>query len=334
MNGATSPLKSRPCMCRKVLFILVICFVFCLQTLHAFTQSRGGLSISSTQLRTTGTVPVRISRSHTPTMVFGFGRRKDGSPGHEDNVDVRIEAPSMNSRKISGSIVIDRPVDDVWKILSDYDHLADNVPNLTQSKLVPHPTGGIRLFQEGAQKIIGFDFRASLTMDMTEVMEKAEEKFGQRKILFKLVESAMFNGFDGEWSIQNYSRIKNPNPTGTDDQWIYTSKVFYWVVVKPRGPRARGGPGVADQARCPTTLRSSWPPAAACFRAGATCRPARPAGRPPAVDPASARGRGEGAVGGEGSLWELGLRHLGAATGRRMRRWICMWKSKYDDEER
>uniref|UniRef100_A0A6V1KTJ0 Coenzyme Q-binding protein COQ10 START domain-containing protein n=1 Tax=Heterosigma akashiwo TaxID=2829 RepID=A0A6V1KTJ0_HETAK len=317
MNGATSPLKSRPCMCRKVLFILVICFVFCLQTLHAFTQSRGGLSISSTQLRTTGTVPVRISRSHTPTMVFGFGRRKDGSPGHEDNVDVRIEAPSMNSRKISGSIVIDRPVDDVWKILSDYDHLADNVPNLTQSKLVPHPTGGIRLFQEGAQKIIGFDFRASLTMDMTEVMEKAEEKFGQRKILFKLVESAMFNGFDGEWSIQNYSRIKNPNPTGTDDQWIYTSKVFYSVVVKPRGPVPVAALEWQIKSEVPNNLRAVKlaterlpcsagayvPPAEAHFDA------------PPAVDPAAAaygaggggaaKARtGAGVAASGGSYWE------------------------------
>lgn len=41
--------------------------------------------------------------------------------------------------------------------------------------------------QEGAQKIIGFNFKASLTMDMEEVFEGEDEKLGQRKIKFKLV---------------------------------------------------------------------------------------------------------------------------------------------------
>ena len=74
----------------------------------------------------------------------------------------------MNARRITASIVIDRPVKDVWSILTDYNNLSIHVPNLVKSYLVSSPTGGIRLFQEGAQKIIGFDFRASLVMDMFE----------------------------------------------------------------------------------------------------------------------------------------------------------------------
>ena len=86
-----------------------------------------------------------------------------------DTIPVVIEAPSRNSRKLSASVIVARPPEDVWRILTDYDRLSTHVPNLVVSRRVPSPTpGGIRLFQEGAQNIIGFDFRASLTMDMVE----------------------------------------------------------------------------------------------------------------------------------------------------------------------
>lgn len=52
--------------------------------------------------------------------------------------------------------------------LTDYDRLAEYVPNLTQSKVRPSNDGQIRLWQEGAQKIVGFDFRASVEMFMDE----------------------------------------------------------------------------------------------------------------------------------------------------------------------
>lgn len=55
--------------------------------------------------------------------------------------------------------------------LTDYDRLAEYVPNLTESKTKPSDDGRIRLWQEGAQKIVGFDFRASVEMFM-------EEQFG------------------------------------------------------------------------------------------------------------------------------------------------------------
>lgn len=57
---------------------------------------------------------------------------------------------------------------DVWLTLTDYDRLAQYVPNLTQSKVKPSDEGQIRLWQEGAQKIVGFDFRASVEMFMDE----------------------------------------------------------------------------------------------------------------------------------------------------------------------
>ena len=93
---------------------------------------------------------------------------------------------------------------------ADYDNLATHVPNLVESSRRPHPRGGIRLFQEGAQNIVGFDFRASLTMDMLEVTE--EGRSAPTSIQFNLVESAMFAAFDGEWIVQPYSRSRSKSP--------------------------------------------------------------------------------------------------------------------------
>ena len=85
----------------------------------------------------------------------------------EEKPNVIIESPSINSRKITAATIIAAPPETVWKILTSYNKLADYVPNLVKSYLVDSPSGSIRLYQEGAQKIIGFDFRASLVMVFT-----------------------------------------------------------------------------------------------------------------------------------------------------------------------
>ena len=79
----------------------------------------------------------------------------------------------MNSRRISGEIYVDRELRDVWAILTDYDYLSTHVPNLVESYRVDEVgrmkgPGRCRLYQKGAQKIAGFEFGASVTMDMEE----------------------------------------------------------------------------------------------------------------------------------------------------------------------
>jgi hypothetical protein len=86
--------------------------------------------------------------------------------------------------------------------------------------------------QEGAQTIIGFNFKASLTMDMEEVLPDKEkaDMLGQRSIKFTLVDSAMFSDFSGEWRLQCYSRM--PTGCAEGDDWTYSTKLFYMVNVK------------------------------------------------------------------------------------------------------
>ena len=109
----------------------------------------------------------------------------------------------INSRKISSSIIIDRSMKSVWAILTDYDNLANIVPNLVQSRRLPN-TDSIRIYQEGAQNIVGFDFRASLTMDMVELVEdRLRRPLPQWRLRFACHESAMFDEFNGEWSVRD-----------------------------------------------------------------------------------------------------------------------------------
>lgn len=139
--------------------------------------------------------------------------------------EVVIEAPGFNSRTITASVIVDRSMNSVWQIITDYNNLSTHVPNLVESYLIKSPTSGTRLFQEGAQKIIGFDFRASLVMDMLESKRQRESK-----LKFALVESGMFSAFDGYWSVKPVGRyMKNGRVR-------CKTKLTYSVYVKPKGP--------------------------------------------------------------------------------------------------
>jgi len=129
--------------------------------------------------------------------------------------------------RIEGRVVVDAPIADVWAILTDYDNLSTHVPNLIESKRVSQDTGRdrqgsgtykCRLYQRGAQKIIGFQFGADVVMNM------AESTLGdyERKIYFQCAESLFFSEFDGEWRIES-----NRDNTTT---------MYYVVDVRPKGP--------------------------------------------------------------------------------------------------
>ena len=156
-----------------------------------------------------------------------------------------IAVTGFNSRTISANIVIEAAPSAVWQILTDYDRLSSHVPNLVSSYRVPHPRDGIRLYQEGAQNIAGFQFGASLTMDMEETTDDGQRE--PNRIKFKLVESKMFASFDGEWRMQVFSRRKGP-----DGGFIYKTKLYYRVAITPKGlvpvPAVRRRPPAAAAA--------------------------------------------------------------------------------------
>ena len=215
------------------------------------------------------TATTRTSRHRMPPLLvdWSFGGTEtmetiDSDAESCELAPVRIERTSANSRKILGEITAPVPLEDVWAILTDYDRLAIHVPNLMESRITERLSGGeqgdgqfrCRLFQRGAQKVFGFEFGASLTMDMNEVMvsgpaplstlsEESETSSssssssnsgigalgggGERLITFKRYDSFFFSGFDGQWKVKEL--------LGEDGNSVET-KISYVVDVRPKGP--------------------------------------------------------------------------------------------------
>ncbi|WP_009630563.1 SRPBCC family protein [Synechocystis sp. PCC 7509] len=131
-----------------------------------------------------------------------------------DTVDVQIEQVSARQRQISAKIPISQAIEPIWQVLTDYEALADFIPNLSISQRLEHPTGGIRLEQVGTQRLLRFNFSARVVLDL-------EEQF-PHEIHFNLVEGDL-KAFSGTWRLQ---------PDTLSPQIV--TNLFYTVCVLPK----------------------------------------------------------------------------------------------------
>ena len=111
-------------------------------------------------------------------------------------VEIQIEKIAERQRQISAQVQIPQPVEQIWKVLTDYEALPDFLPNLAKSRLIEHPNGGIRLEQVGSQRLLNFNFWARVVLDLEECFPK--------EINFRMVEGD-FKGFSGSWCLEPYS---------------------------------------------------------------------------------------------------------------------------------
>ncbi|MCU0566437.1 MAG: SRPBCC family protein [Oculatellaceae cyanobacterium Prado106] len=123
-----------------------------------------------------------------------------------DGVEICTEKAEGRQRQISARIQIPHPVDQVWQILTDYDHLADFIPNLAKSRKISHPKGGIRLEQVGTQSLLKFKFCARVVLDMVEQFP--------HQLDFQMVEGD-FKKFFGSWQLQ-----PSADGQGTDLRYV------------------------------------------------------------------------------------------------------------------
>lgn len=112
------------------------------------------------------------------------------------DVKVQTEAVAERQRQITAKIQISHPVEQVWQVLTNYESLADFIPNLAQSRLLDHPKGGIRLEQVGSQRFLRLNFSARVVLDL-------DEKFPY-EINFNMVEGDL-KAFFGSWQLKPYS---------------------------------------------------------------------------------------------------------------------------------
>lgn len=111
-------------------------------------------------------------------------------------VEVQVAKVADRQRQITAQVKIPHPVERVWKVLTDYETLADFIPNLAKSSRLQHPDGGIRLEQIGYQRLLNFNFCARVVLDL-------QESFPS-KINFQMVEGD-FKGFSGYWGLEPYA---------------------------------------------------------------------------------------------------------------------------------
>jgi hypothetical protein len=156
--------------------------------------------------------PAGGTRAGRLTSLLGVG-----SNGNNRRVD--IQRPAPNRRIVTSDLVVYAPIHVVWDVLSDYERLDEYIPNLAISRRVPHPRPtGIRLEQCGVQSILGFEFRASVVMDMAEVNK---ESLHSRSINFDLVESRDFREFSGHWRMEALPDFQ--------------TALYYSVSISPKG---------------------------------------------------------------------------------------------------
>jgi ribosome-associated toxin RatA of RatAB toxin-antitoxin module len=109
------------------------------------------------------------------------------------NVLLTLSKLQGRQRRVEATIHLPHPIEQVWQALTDYEKLAEFIPNLSVSRRVPHPEGGIRLEQVGVQNLKVVTFSARVVLNMTEEYLST--------IRFKMVEGD-FKAFSGEWLLQ------------------------------------------------------------------------------------------------------------------------------------
>ena len=115
------------------------------------------------------------------------------SKDRQSDVSITTEKRANRERHISACVEIPQPIEQVWRVITDYESLADFIPSLTTSKLISNSEGRIRLEQVGAQCFLKIKFCARVVLDMTENFPN--------KVSFCMKEGD-FKQFEGAWYLQ------------------------------------------------------------------------------------------------------------------------------------
>ena len=110
-------------------------------------------------------------------------------------IQVQVKKIGGRKRQINARSNILDAIENVWKVLTDYDALADFLPSLSESRRLHHPSNGIRVEQIGTQRVLKLNFSARVVLDL-------EESFPQ-EINFHMVEGD-FKEFSGKWNLKPY----------------------------------------------------------------------------------------------------------------------------------
>ncbi|KAH9551058.1 hypothetical protein CY35_10G104200 [Sphagnum magellanicum] len=116
----------------------------------------------------------------------------------EREVQCQVEAVSWRERHISASVHIAASEAHVWKVLTDYERLAEFVPNLIRSERIPCPhPGRIWLLQVGRQAAMYWHIEARVVLDLLELPYAKDGK----ELCFSMVDGD-FKRYVGRWYLR------------------------------------------------------------------------------------------------------------------------------------
>ncbi|XP_022154936.1 uncharacterized protein LOC111022083 isoform X2 [Momordica charantia] len=133
------------------------------------------------------------------------GGWEDGGEGVGDGeraVHCEVKVISWRERRIRADILVNAAIESVWNALTDYERLADFIPNLVSSGRIPCPhPGRIWLEQRGLQRALYWHIEARVVLDLQELLNSD----GSRELHFSMVDGD-FKKFEGKWSIKAGTR--------------------------------------------------------------------------------------------------------------------------------
>jgi len=122
-------------------------------------------------------------------------------------------------------LIVGHPVDKVMDLLTDYDHLAEYIPDMTMSyRLAPTENGVTKVFQQGTEKVLGIKFKVGMNLRMEEIHD------GASKILkFALTESPVMQKTFGSTTLTPIDGGKRTH-------------FKYQITIRPKGYLPVGAP--------------------------------------------------------------------------------------------
>ena len=126
---------------------------------------------------------------------------------------IATEKLEGRNRRICASISIPCSAEQLWQVLTDYDNLADFIPNLTTSRRLGETGSGTLLEQVGSQCFLNIQFCARVVLNM---VEQFPHQLG-----FTMVEGD-FKAFEGTWKLE---------PCGDNS---FTKLIYELTVCPPR----------------------------------------------------------------------------------------------------
>uniref|UniRef100_A0A0E0KLA6 Coenzyme Q-binding protein COQ10 START domain-containing protein n=1 Tax=Oryza punctata TaxID=4537 RepID=A0A0E0KLA6_ORYPU len=130
----------------------------------------------------------------------GGGRSRKSAAG--PSVQCDVDVVSWRERRVFASVAVAADVDTVWRVITDYERLAEFIPNLVHSGRIPCPhQGRIWLEQRGLQQALYWHIEARVVLDLKEVPDAVNG----RELHFSMVDGD-FKKFEGKWSIRSGPR--------------------------------------------------------------------------------------------------------------------------------